>query len=116
MRISIEKTLAATAVGGLDLVAEKYLTKYKVGPVNGADALRFAVAAGSYIVNYLGYETEFSEAAFYASLPGVIRAVANIVTGQQAAPQRVIVVEKTTTVSAPAPAPSLPVAPSEVPP
>ena len=97
-RITIEKALTAAGVGLIDLAGEKYLADKKLGPVSGADALRLGVAGASFLVNYFGYEREMSEAAFYASLPGVVKAVANIagITGTQAT--RVpIVIERVST-------------------
>ena len=107
MRIRMEKALAAAGVGLVDLAGEKYLADKKVGPVSGSDALKFGVATAAFLVNYFNYETEYSEPIFYASLPLVVKAVANMASGG-ATTQRVqrvpIVIEKT---AAPAAAPAV---------
>jgi len=103
-RITMEKALAAAGVGLIDLAGEKYLADKKVGPLSGSDALKLGIAGASFLINYFDYEREFSEAAFYASLPGVVKATANIagITTQKV--QKVpVVVEKVVT---PAPAPA----------
>jgi len=81
MRIRMEKALAAAGVGLVDFAGEKYLADKKVGPVSGSDALKFGVATAAFLVNYFNYETEYSEPIFYASLPLVVKAVANMASG-----------------------------------
>ena len=106
-RITMEKALAAVGVGVIDLAGEKYLAEKKLGPLSGADALRFGIAGASFLVNYFDYERDISEAAFYASLPGVVRASASIAGFETAKVTRVpVVVERVRPVTAPAPAPA----------
>ncbi|MCD6131266.1 MAG: hypothetical protein J7J61_04080 [Candidatus Hydrothermae bacterium] len=105
-RITMEKALAATGVGLIDLAGEKYLASKEFAGIKGSDALRFGVTAASFLVNYFDYEREISEAAFYASLPGVVKAVANMAGVTTAGATRVpVVVEKVAPPVAPAPAP-----------
>ena len=106
-RITFEKALAATGVGLIDLAGEKYLAGKEFAGIKGSDALRLGVAAASFLVNYFDYEREISEAAFYASLPGVVKAVANMAGVTAARVTRVpVVVERVRPVAAPAPAPA----------
>ena len=106
-RITMEKALAAVGVGVIDLAGEKYLSGKEFAGIKGSDALRFGVAAASFLVNYFDYEREISEAAFYASLPGVVKAVANIAGVTAARVTRVpVVVERVRPVVTPAPAPA----------
>ena len=106
-RITMEKALAATGVGLIDLAGEKYLASKEFAGIKGSDALRFGVAAASFLINYFDYERDISEAAFYASLPGVVKAVANMAGVTTAGATRVpVVVERVRTVTAPAPAPA----------
>ena len=105
-RITMEKALAATGVGLIDLAGEKYLANKKVGPLSGSDALKLGIAGASFIVNYFDYEREFSEAAFYASLPGVVKAVANIAGMTTQKVQKVPVVVEKVVAPTPAPAPA----------
>ena len=113
MRIRMEKALAAAGVGLVDFAGEKYLADKKVGPVSGSDALKFGVATAAFLVNYFNYETEYSEPIFYASLPLVVKAVANLATGTQTTRVQRIVVER---VAAPVAAPTAPVKVGAVPP
>lgn len=100
-RITMEKALAAAGVGLIDLAGEKYLADKKLGPVSGSDALKLGIAGASFLANYFDYERDISEAVFYASLPGVVKAAANIANFGVTRVQRVpVIVEK---VSAPAP-------------
>ena len=103
-RITMEKALAATGVGLIDLAGEKYLASKEFAGIKGSDALRFGVTAASFLINYFDYEREISEAAFYASLPGVVKAVANMAGVTTAGATRVpVIVERVRTVTAPAP-------------
>ena len=105
-RITMEKALAAVGVGVIDLAGEKYLANKKLGPVSGADALRFGIAGASFLVNYFDYERDISEAAFYASLPGVVRASASIAGFETTKVTRVpVTVVRRVVAPAPAPAP-----------
>jgi len=103
-RITMEKALAAAGVGLIDLAGEKYLASKEFAGIKGSDALRLGVAAASFLINYFDYERDMSEAAFYASLPGVVKAVANIAGVTTAGATRVpVIVERVRTVTAPAP-------------
>ena len=115
-RITFEKALAATGVGLIDLAGEKYLAGKEFAGIKGSDALRLGVAAASFLVNYFDYEREISEAAFYASLPGVVKAIANIAGVTTAGVTRVpVVVERVRPVVTPAPAPTPVKAPAKAP-
>lgn len=108
-KISMEKALIAAGVGAVDLVGEQFLKDKKIGPVTGDDALRTGLTVGSFLVNWLGYETDISETVFYASLPLFVKSIKNIVSGAAgatAAPKRVVVVEtKAPEEAAPTPTP-----------
>lgn len=84
MKISIEQSLAATGVGVGDVLFREYLSGKKIGPLDATDVYRFALAGGSFIVNYLGYERDYTETLFYSSLPLVVDSVANIVKKETA--------------------------------
>jgi hypothetical protein len=116
-RITMEKALAATSVGVIDVLGEKYLSKYNLGPISAPDALRLGIATASFLINYMDYEREFSEAIFYASLPGVVKAASNIAqkATQKTEAQRVVVIEHTTpTVSVTPPEITVEAKPAEV--
>jgi len=104
-RITMEKALAATGVGLIDLAGEKYLSGKEFAGIKASDALRLGIAGASFLINYLDYERDISEAAFYASLPGVVKAVANIAGGATAKATSVpVVVERVRPIISPAPA------------
>lgn len=79
MKIGIEQALTATGVGVGDVLIRKYMAGKNVGPLSVDDLYRFVLAGGSFAVNYLGYERDYSEVLFYSSLPLVVDSVANIV-------------------------------------
>ena len=117
-RITMEKALAAVGVGVIDLAGEKYLSGKEFAGIKGSDALRFGVAAASFLVNYFDYERDISEAAFYASLPGVVKAAASIAGFEATRVMRVpapvvrrVVAPAPAPVKAPAPAVGAPVPP-----
>ena len=83
-RISLEKGLTAIGVGVADVLVDKYAGNYTLGPLNSKDIFRFALAIGSYVVNYMGYERDYSETIFYSSLPLVTHSVADMVQRQTA--------------------------------
>jgi len=89
MKISLEKALVSAGVGAIDLIGESYLKDKKIGSVSGDDALRIAMTAGSFLVNWLGYETEYSETVFYASLPLFMKSIRNMVSSATAGAKRV---------------------------
>ena len=83
-RISLEKGLTAIGVGVADVLVDKYASGYTFGPLNATDTFRFALAIGSWVVNYMGYERDYSETIFYSSLPLVTHSVADMVQRQTA--------------------------------
>lgn len=78
-RISIEKALVSAGVGAIDVVTKKYINNFSVGPLDTKDLVRFGLAAGSYIANYLGYERDYTEVIFYSSMPLVVDSIADLV-------------------------------------
>ena len=70
-KISINKVLASAIYGALDIgMNELDANKgWKEPFKNATDISRAVVFLGSGIANYLGFETEYSEALFYSSIP-----------------------------------------------
>ena len=109
MKISLEKALTSAVVGAVDLIGESYLKDKKVGPLDGEDALRIAMTAGSFLVNYFDYEREYSETVFYASLPLFMKTVKKLVTSATASPKievKRVEVKPVETVPTPTPTPT----------
>jgi hypothetical protein len=62
-RISASKMITSAVVGGVDLLLEN------MGKKNIRDIYRLAVVAGSGLINYIGIEREYTEAAMYSAIP-----------------------------------------------
>jgi len=62
-KANVQKLVTSAVVGGVDIALEK------MGKTDIRDIFRVAVAVGSGLINYIGYERELSEAALYSSIP-----------------------------------------------
>jgi len=83
-KVDLPKTLASVGFGLLDIGAEYADQAYnlKTPLVNFTDALRIGTTVLSGLINYIEYETEFSEVFFYSSLPLTIRSLVVAVKSQ----------------------------------
>jgi hypothetical protein len=62
-RVSVPKLITSAVVGGVDLLLEN------MGKTNIRDIYRLVVVAGSGLINYMGIEREYTEAAMYSAIP-----------------------------------------------
>jgi hypothetical protein len=62
-RVSVPKLITSAVVGGVDLLLEN------MGKTNIRDIYRLVVVVGSGLVNYIGIEREYTEAAMYSAIP-----------------------------------------------
>jgi|YelNatPaOPRAMG01_1025707.scaffolds.fasta_scaffold196055_2 hypothetical protein len=62
-RVSVSKLITSAVVGGVDLMLEN------MGKKDIRDIYRLAVVAGSGLINYIGIEREYTEAAMYSAIP-----------------------------------------------
>jgi hypothetical protein len=62
-RVSVSKLITSAVVGGVDLLLEN------MGKKDIRDIYRLVVVAGSGLINYMGIEREYTEAAMYSAIP-----------------------------------------------
>jgi hypothetical protein len=77
--IGFEDILVSAVAGGVD-VGLDYVAQAKTPIVLGLsiqDLYRIVAPVGSYIVNFMNYETEYSEIVFYSTVQSLERVIAN---------------------------------------
>jgi len=82
-KVNIRKTLVSGIYGIFDIGMEEFdkIKGWTEPFKNATDITRAIATIGSGIVNYMGIETEYSEALFYSSLPLLEKSVYKVVKG-----------------------------------
>lgn len=80
-KISGKGFLVSAGFGVLDIAAEMLAPAPVIVGLNGPDVLRLAAALGAGVINYTGYERDFSEPLFYSALPLAEKTIYSMVKG-----------------------------------